>query len=359
MSNRINLYSLNRAGLSRFCDEMGLDSYRSDQLFYWLYVQNVDSFDEMTNLSKATRKKLSDVAALPKAVLHSSRTSRDGTEKFLFRLFDGRWIESVLIPEFDETGRVSRLTICVSSQVGCLFNCSFCATGKMGLLRNLTIGEITGQVLAVHAMAKKKYGKRITNIVYMGMGEPFHNYGPVTDSAEILCDPGGLHLSPRRITLSTVGLTSQIRRYAKEKKTWNLAISLHAADDAKRSKLMPVNKKMNLEKLKEAITFYHQELKQPVTYEYLLFDGFNDGSEDARKLAKIAHWVPSKVNIIVYNRVEGVPFKRAAEKKTDRFLGVLTELKVRATVRRNRGDDIEAGCGQLAILKEKGEQRKL
>ncbi len=352
MNTHINLSALNKEELSGFCKELGLERYRSDQLFQWIHQKNAGSFDEMTNLPKALRERLVEKAELKGVRKVRESRSRDGTIKCLFRLHDDKLVEAVLIPELYEDGAADRLTVCVSSQVGCAFGCRFCATGKMGFLRNLSVGEITGQVLSINTLAEAGYGKRITNIVYMGMGEPFHNYGPVVDSAGILCDPLGLGLSPRRITISTVGLTRQIRQYADEKRPWNLAISLHAADDEKRRQIMPINEKRDLAALRTAIEHYYRTMHLPVTYEYLLFDRFNDSPEDARKLAKIARWVPSKVNIIMYNHVEGVTLHRAPEERLNHFLSELTRQGARATVRRSRGDDIDAGCGQLAISEQ-------
>ncbi len=349
MTTRINLSACNKLQLDEFCNELDLPRYRADQLFQWIYLKNAGSFGEMTNLSKALRGEFEQRAELRGVRQTSVSRSKDGTTKCLFRLHDEKLVEAVLIPEFFDDGVADRLTVCVSSQVGCVFGCSFCATGRMGFFRNLTIGEITGQVLSMNAIAEAEYGKRITNIVYMGMGEPFHNYAPVVDSAEILCDPLGLNLSPRRITISTVGLTRQIRTYADEKRPWNLAISLHAADDEKRNQIMPINETLNLAALRQVLVHYHRTMKQPVTYEYLLFDQFNDSPDDARNLAAIARWIPSKINIIMYNSVEGVTLQRAREDRLNRFMSELTNLGARATVRRSRGDDIDAGCGQLAI----------
>ena len=359
MTPRINLSELNRKQLSEFCSRLELKKYRADQLFQWIHHKNAGAFDEMTNLSKDLRSLLSEQAELKGVRTASVNRSADGTVKCLFRLHDDKLVEAVLIPEFYEDGVADRLTVCVSSQVGCIFGCSFCATGKMGLFRNLTIGEITGQVMSINQIAEKEYGKRITNIVYMGMGEPFHNYQPVVESAEILCDPLGLDLSPRRITISTVGLTRFITRYADERRPWNLAISLHAADDDKRNQIMPINESLNLSALRKSLEHYHNVMHQPVTYEYLLFDRFNDSPDDARKLAKIARWVPSKINIIMYNDVEGVDLQRAKEDRLNRFMSELSRMGARATVRRSRGDDIDAGCGQLAIKDQDGRGRTI
>jgi len=346
-----DLKSLTRDELGEFCTELELQGYRRDQIFQWLYQKGVSDFEEMTNLSKDLRALLDDVAEIKKLTIHRQQESVDGTIKFLFKLDNDSddKIEAVLIPDFYPDGVPNRLTVCVSSQVGCVFGCSFCATGKMGFYKNLSHGEITDQVQIINGIAEKKYGKGITNIVYMGMGEPLHNYKAVTESVAILNDPLGLEISPRRITVSTVGLTKQIKQLADEQQPFNLAISLHAANDEKRDKIMPVNHSMNLEKLEEAVKYYFHKLKKPVTYEYLLFDEFNDSESDAKKLAKIAQWIPSKVNIIMYNSVKGVELKRVKENRLDNFMKTLVHHEVTATVRRSRGDDIEAGCGQLAV----------
>lgn len=362
MSTPVNLSAYNKLQLRDFCNKLALPRYRADQLFQWIHLKNAGSFGEMSNLPKGLRHELGKKAEL-KGVVRASRASvsqsKDGTAKCLFRLHDDKLVEAVLIPEFFDDGVADRLTVCVSSQVGCVFGCSFCATGKMGLFRNLSCGEITGQVLAMNAIAEADYGKRITNVVYMGMGEPFHNYTPVVDSAEILCDPLGLNLSPRRITISTVGLTRQIRDYADAQHPWNLAISLHAADDDKRNRIMPINETLDLKALRGALEHYHRIMHRPVTYEYLLFNNFNDALDDARKLAGIARWIPSKINIIMYNSVDGVSLQRAREDRLDRFMAELTRKGARATVRRSRGDDIDAGCGQLAIREQDGQGKTM
>ncbi|TVQ67860.1 MAG: 23S rRNA (adenine(2503)-C(2))-methyltransferase RlmN [Balneolaceae bacterium] len=346
-----DLKQLSRSELSDFLAEMGLPRYRADQVFQWLYQKGADSFAQMTNLSKELRKRLEEVACITRAKEFSRQEAADGTIKFLFRLDDPRdyKVEAVLIPDFYEDGVVKRITVCVSSQVGCMFGCSFCATGRMGFFRNLSHGEIADQVQAINELSEERFGKKITNIVYMGMGEPLHNYHAVVESVRIITDPLGVDLSPRRITISTVGLTKQIRQLAREGLGANLAISLHAADDQKRNEIMPINESLNLKELEEAVREYHRITKSAVTYEYLLFDRFNDHAEDALNLVKIARWVPSKVNIIMYNNVAGVSLKRVREERLNEFMKVLIRHKVTATVRRSRGDDIDAGCGQLAI----------
>lgn len=355
--SKTDLKSLSREELKQFCSELQLQSYRTEQIFQWLYQKGAASFDEMTNLSKDLRAKLDEIATIKQIRLHKQLESTDGTIKFLFEL-DGQnrdKIEAVLIPDFYPDGSTNRLTVCVSSQVGCIFGCSFCATGKMGFFRNLSHGEIVDQVQFINEVAKRKFDKKITNIVYMGMGEPLHNYSAVVESASIITDEMSIGLSPKRITISTVGLTKQIIQLANEQRPFNLAISLHAADDEKRNRIMPINKSLNLEKLEQAVHYYYSEMMLPLTYEYLLFDNFNDSIHDAHKLADIAQWVPAKVNIIMYNKVAGVDLNRAREDRLDKFMKTLVNRGVTATVRRSRGDDIDAGCGQLAI--REGQER--
>ncbi len=346
---KYDLKSLSKAQLIQLCEELGIEKFRAKQLFQWLYQKGASSFDEMTNLSKELRDRLATIAFIRSISLAQKQVSRDGTTKFLFDLFDQRQVEAVLIPEFFPDGVADRLTVCVSSQVGCVFGCSFCATGKMGFFRNLTPGEIVDQITVINTYAMETFGKKITNIVYMGMGEPLHNYQSVISSTTILTDKLGLELSPKRITVSTVGLAKQIKQIADEGHEFNLAISLHAPVDDKRDKIMPINASLNLGALKEALQYYYTKTQKPVTFEYLLFDEFNDTDEDAKSLATISKWLPSKVNIIMYNNVLGVELQRAREDRLNKFMRALTKYNVRATVRRSRGDDIDAGCGQLAI----------
>lgn len=347
--SKIDLKSLNRQQLLQQCTDWGLARYRSDQVFRWLYERGITEIDEMTNLSKKDRQMLQEKAYIRSLKPIHEQRSKDGTIKFLFELEDQRKVEAVLIPEFFDDGVADRLTVCISSQVGCVFGCAFCATGRMGFFRNLSHGEIVDQVVHVNRISEETYGKRITNIVYMGMGEPLHNYSAVMESAAIICDKRSIDLSPKRITISTVGLTDKIKQWADEGHAYNLAISLHAADDVKRDQIMPVNERLDLVKLEEAVRYFVSKIDKRITYEYLLFSGFNDGKKDAKNLATICSWASSKVNIIMYNNVQGVELMRASESRLDAFLGFLKTHGVRATVRRSRGDDIDAGCGQLAI----------
>lgn len=358
---KTDLKALSRKELETFCEELGLHSYRADQLFRWLYQKGARQFSEMTNLSLELRERLDGIARVGNIELEKRQESADGTVKYLFRLNDERLsrIEAVLIPDPAKSKTPKRLTVCVSTQVGCLFGCRFCATGKMGFFRNLTHGEIVDQVGFINRDAEERYGKSVTNVVYMGMGEPLHNYRAVVESAAILTDERATGLSPKRITVSTVGLPKQIRQLADEGPPVRLAISLHAADDEKRNRIMPINRSLNLTALEEAVRYYYDRRMEPVTYECLLFDSMNDSPEDARRLASIAQWVPSKVNIIMYNPVPGVPFDRVGEDRLNRFMKSLVKYGVTATVRRSRGDDIDAGCGQLAVQQEIGKGKSI
>ena len=351
-SEKLDVKSLTKEELLAYCAKRGWPHFRANQLFQWLYQKGVNKFEVMTNLPKKMREYLQEHATITRIIPSMQQQSKDGTIKILFQLNDwddNNKIEAVLIPDFFPDGAANRLTVCVSSQVGCFFGCQFCATGKMGFFRNLSHGEIVDQVQFINEIALEKYGKKITNIVYMGMGEPLHNYTSVTQSAAIISDPLSIELSPKRITVSTVGLTKQIKKLATDQQPFNLAISLHAAIDDKRDKIMPINNSMNLVELKKAVQYYYQATEQAITYEYLLFDEFNDSIQDADALASIVGWAPSKVNIIMYNNVAGVALNRAREDRLDLFLNRLSKHKIRATVRRSRGDDIDAGCGQLAI----------
>lgn len=257
----------------------------------------------------------------------------------------------MLIPDFDEEGDPRRLTVCVSSQVGCAMACSFCATGQMGFQQNLTSGEIFDQVWRMNALAQEQYGRGISNIVFMGMGEPLLNYDNVLRAIAALTSPDGMGLSPKRITVSTVGLARRIRQLADDGTKFNLAISLHAPSDEKRSSIMPVNRaaSTDLTALKDAVQHYARQTGRGVTYEYCMFSGFNDSEDDARRLADVAAWAPSKVNLIMYNPVSGLGFAPTPEPKLNRFIRILVERGITVTVRRSRGQDIDAACGQLAV----------
>ncbi|SHK92335.1 23S rRNA (adenine(2503)-C(2))-methyltransferase RlmN [Rhodothermus profundi] len=347
----IDLRTLSREELERLAEDLGEPRYRGRQLFKWIYGKGAVSVAQMTDLPKSFRAELARRTCITRLEPVRQLTASDQTIKVLFRLPSGRHIESVLIPDFDETGRVRRLTVCVSSQVGCAMGCAFCATGLMGFQQNLTAGEIYDQVWQLNQLAETRFGRRITNVVYMGMGEPLLNYDAVLRSVALLTDRDGLGLSPRRITVSTVGLARRIRKLADDRVRFRLAVSLHAPTNAQRSAIMPVNRseQTDLDDLIEAIRYFEQRTGQIITYEYCLFEGFNDRPEDAHRLADLTRRAPGKVNLILYNPVEGLPFCRPSEARLQAFIRVLVARGVTVTVRRSRGQDINAACGQLAI----------
>ncbi len=321
---------------------LGVEPYRARQIFQWIYNKNATSFEEMTNLSKSLRQKLSEKAKIltlsPISVRHSSES---GTVKFLFRLPDGNAVESVYIPD------QKRRTVCVSSQVGCALKCRFCQTGKMGLKRNLTAGEIVDQVLAI----ERELGVSVTNVVMMGMGEPFHNYENALRAAELFSHPEGIAIGQRRVTISTAGLVPEIRRFTAEKRRFKLAISLNATTNAKRNFLMPINKKYPLEVLLEAVRDYSRQSRNRVTFEYVLLAGENDSVEDARRLRALLKGIHCKINLIPYNPT-GPGFQPPSEEKLEIFIRELLDFPAPVTVRRSRGTDIDAACGQLYIKNE-------
>ena len=351
----LDLRALDQDALVAFAQDLGEPAFRGRQLWKWVHEKGATDFGEMTSLSKAFRARLGEVARIGTLTEVTRQTARDGTVKALFRLPTGRHVEAVLIPDVDrETGRARRLTACVSSQVGCAMACSFCATGRMGFLENLTAGQIADQAHAMNALAHETFGRGLTNVVYMGMGEPMQNYAAVLQSVSLITD--GLGLAPRRVTVSTVGLARRIRQLADDQAEgrtplFGLAISLHAPTDAQRSAIMPVNRseKTDLTALRDAVRHYHLRTGRPVTYEYCMFAGANDSQADARALARVAHWAPSKVNLIMYNPVEGTGFSPSSEARLDAFIQTLVSKGVRVTVRRSRGQDIDAACGQLAV----------
>ncbi|WP_457651400.1 23S rRNA (adenine(2503)-C(2))-methyltransferase RlmN [Rhodocaloribacter sp.] len=347
----VDLKAMDREELEAFAEQMGQPRFRGRQLFKWLFGKGASSFDEMTDLPKAFREKLSGTAMLRTITPVAEQTARDRTVKALFELSSGEKIETVLIPDFDENGRAKRLTVCVSSQVGCAMACSFCATGQMGFRQNLTAGEIVDQVRFMNDEALERFGRTITNVVYMGMGEPLLNYAHVLRSVAVLTDADAFGLSPKRITVSTVGLARRIRQLADDEPRVTLAVSLHAPTDEKRSAIMPVNRRAatDLDALREAIRYYTRRTGRRVTYEYCMFAGYNDTDDDARALADVVSWAPSKVNLIMYNPVEGLGFSRTSEDRLNRFIRILVRRGVTVTVRRSRGQDIDAACGQLAV----------
>lgn len=337
-----NLRKLSLEELETVLVELGEPKFRAKQIYEWLWNKSLHSIDEMTNLSKDLRSKLSNIYEILPASEEIVQKSKDGTIKIGYKLQDDRMVEGVLIPS-DE-----RMTACVSSQVGCTLNCTFCATGKLKRERNLEPGEIYDQVVSLNNQALENYGKPLSNIVYMGMGEPLLNYDNVLKSIEKITSPKGLGMSPRRITLSTVGVARNIIRLADEGKKFNLALSLHAPTNEKRMQIMDINKSNPLEKVMEALQYFYSKTRNKITFEYILFDNFNDSIEDAKELVKLCRQVPAFVNIIEYNQVEGVAMTKAQKSKRDAFIQYLEKNGVTAKVRISRGEDIDAACGQLA-----------
>ena len=349
--SKINLRARSLAELEGFFADLGEPRYRARQVFRWLWTRDADGLDAMTDLPKALRARLAEVAVVHSPVFETVQTARDGTLKALVRLASGRHVETVLIPDFDEEGDPRRLTVCVSSQVGCAMACAFCATGTMGFRQNLDAGEIADQVRLMRAEARARYGRDVTNVVFMGMGEPLQNLKAVLASIDVMTHPDGLGMSPKRITVSTVGLARRIRELGDLRVRFGLAVSLHAPTDPKRSSIMPVNRSeaTDLTALRTAIQHFTRQTGNRVTYEYCVFEGFNDGVDDAKALARVAAWAPSKVNLIMYNRVEGLDFQPTDEGTLNRFIRTLVAHGVTVTVRRSKGQDIDAACGQLAV----------
>jgi len=324
--------------------ELGEPKFRAKQVYEWLWKKGAHSFEAMTNLSKKLRETLAERYVINAIVEDKVQLSSDGTIKTRFRLHDGHLIESVLIPVPDD----GRFTVCVSSQVGCSLTCKFCATGRMKRLRNLDASEIFDQVWLVNQQALTHFGHPLTNVVYMGMGEPLLAYRPVMESVERLTAADGLNMSPRRLTISTAGVAKIIRQLADDGCKTNLALSLHAADDNKRNEIMPINESNNLEELMDALEYFYQKTKNRISYEYIAFQNFNDTQEDAANLVRLCKRFPVRVNIIEYNPIDDAPFAKSEEDQIDRFARYLRERDVVATVRRSRGKDIDAACGQLA-----------
>lgn len=300
----------------------------------------------MSNLSKAFREQLREEFVINAVKVKNSQVSADKTIKSSFLLHDQHLVEGVLIPADD------RMTACVSSQVGCSLSCKFCATGYMDRKRNLNADEIYDQVVLIGRQATEQYQTPLTNIVYMGMGEPLLNYSNVLKSIDRITSPDGLNMAAKRITVSTAGIGKMIKKLGDDQVRFNLALSLHAANDAKRNEIMPINEQNSLKTLAESLKYFYAKTRTPVTFEYIVFNGFNDGLEDAADLAKFCKHVPCKVNIIEYNPIAFADFTNASEDKIDAFANYLRKQGVTTNIRRSRGKDIDAACGQLAI-KEK------
>ncbi len=344
-----NLRALSLEELQDVIKDWNEPSFRAKQVYEWLWKKSVGDISEMTNLSKSLREKLAAEYFIPKVKVHHSQFSSDGTIKSRLQLHDAHFIEGVLIPT------AKRMTACVSSQVGCSLSCKFCATGYLPRKRNVDFDEIVDEVVLINQQAQEHFGKNLTNIVFMGMGEPLLNYKNLLKAIERISSPDGLGMSPRRITVSTAGVSKMIRQLGDDQVKFKLALSLHAADDAKRNEIMPINESNNLEELIEALNYFYKATGSEITFEYILFKDFNDSVEDANNLIKIYRQVPADlINIIEYNPIENANFEKPEDDQVQQFMDYLESKKVNARLRRSRGKDIDAACGQLANVDHPG-----
>jgi 23S rRNA (adenine2503-C2)-methyltransferase len=342
--SRPDFAELAREELAGALVNLGGKPFHGRQVFRWIHQRGVTDFALMTDLSTALRATLHDAASVTTPIVERRDVSVDGTTKYLLRLADGTHIESVFIPN------TPAQTFCVSTQVGCAMKCAFCLTGKMGLVRNLTAGEIAGQVrVLAHDTG---LAGTVFNVVLMGMGEPLHNYDAVMKAIRIMADEQGLGVHPRRVTLSTVGLVPALARLAEEPLMPNLAISLHATTDEQRDGLVPINRKHNLAAVIEAVRTLPQRRRGKVTFEYVLLDGVNDTPDDARRLVKLLHGLKAKVNLLPLNEAAGIPFARPSDERVNAFAKILVDHDLVVSVRRSRGRDIRAACGQLIVESE-------
>lgn len=342
-NSKIDIRGLSIDKLREHFSALGEPAFRAKQVYEWLWEKSCVDFEEMSNLSKPLREKLKNLFTINNLSIHQSQFSTDKTIKNTFKLYDRNIIEGVLIPATD------RMTACVSSQVGCSLTCKFCATGYMDRKRNLNPDEIYDQVVLIDRQAKENYQAPLTNIVYMGMGEPLLNYANVLKSIERITAKDGLNMSAKRITVSTAGIAKMIRKLGDDEVRFNLALSLHAASDEKRNTIMPINEQNSLKALADALKYYFSKTKNPVTYEYIIFNDFNDTLQDAEELAKFCRHIPCKVNIIEYNPISFADFQNAETDRTDEFAAYLRKHGINTNIRRSRGKDIDAACGQLAV----------
>ena len=338
-SQRVDLKNLSSSELTEFLGSFGKERYRSVQILRWLYQKGAQSFDEMTNLSKRFRQELGQVSFISSLNPLHMEQAKDGTKKFLFQLDNGNRVESVLIPD------KARLTLCLSTQVGCAFGCRFCLTGKLGWKRDLTTSEILNQILAVRRTLPEKAS--ITNVVLMGMGEPLANYENTLKALALMVHPDAFKFSSRRITLSTVGLLPKLEQLSKEKISFCLAISLNATDEETRSYLMPVNRRYPLNKILRLCKNFPLRPRSRITFEYVLVKGINDSPQDAKRLIRILRGIPSKVNLIPLNEAPEIPLKKPSDEAVKQFQEILMEGGLTAIVRASKGREISAACGQL------------
>jgi 23S rRNA (adenine2503-C2)-methyltransferase len=338
-----NIRNLNYEQIEAYFLSINEKKFRAKQVWEWLWKKHALSFDDMSNISLDLRSKLASEFSFPSLKVDTSQYSADGTIKSRFQTFDGHKVEGVLIPAEE------RKTACVSSQIGCSLSCKFCATGYMERKRNLNFDEIYDEVVLLNQQSERVYDKKLSNIVFMGMGEPLLNYNNVLKAIEKITSQDGLFMSPKRITVSTAGVAKQIKKLGDDKVRFKLALSLHAANDIKRNEIMPINETNNIKALIEALNYFYQQTGNEITFEYILFKNFNDSLKDADELIKIFRQVPAHlVNIIEYNPIDNVSFVKPDQDVTDQFVVHLAKHRVNAHLRRSRGKDIDAACGQLA-----------
>lgn len=345
MSIKKDIRALTKTELRDFFVVNGDKAFRGNQVYEWLWSKSAHSFDDMTNISKETRQMLETHFVINHIQVDDMQRSSDGTVKNAVRLHDGLIVESVLIP----TG--SRTTACVSSQVGCSLDCSFCATARLKKMRNLNPDEIFDQVAAINQESLLYYNHKLSNIVFMGMGEPLMNYNNVLKSIEKITSEEGLGMSPKRITVSTSGVPKMIKKLADDDVKFNLAVSLHSAIDEVRSEIMPFSKAFPLKDLKESLEYWYAKTNSRVTYEYVVWEGINDSKEAIQALVKFCKYVPCKVNLIEYNPIDDGDFQQAKPQTIDDYISILEMNDIIVNVRRSRGKDIDAACGQLANKK--------
>jgi len=342
MENKKDIRALTKDQLRDFFVKNGDKAFRGNQVYEWLWNKGAHSFEDMTNVSKETRKMLEEHFVINHIEVDKMQQSSDGTVKNAIKLHDSLIVESVLIPS------KKRTTACVSSQVGCSLNCTFCATARLKRMRNLNPDEIYDQVVSIDRQSRLYEDHPLTNIVFMGMGEPLLNYDNVMKAIEMIVSDEGLGMSPRRITLSTVGLPKMIKQLADDEVKFNLAVSLHSAIDEVRSKMMPVNKKHNLSELLESLQYWYARTAKRITFEYVVWKGINDKKKDIDALVEYCKKVPSKVNLIEYNAIDDSDFQQADPKAIEYYVRELERNNITVNVRRSRGKDIDAACGQLA-----------
>lgn len=340
--NKKDIRALSLHELEAYFSSIGEKPFRAKQVYEWLWNKNAHSLSEMTNLSKSLRENLENHFSIKPAEIHVMQRSIDGTIKNAVKLHDGNVVESVLIPT------AKRTTACVSSQVGCSLDCTFCATAQLTRMRNLTAAEIVDQVTLIDKQSREYHQKPLSNIVFMGMGEPLLNYSSVTDAIRKITEDKGLGMSPRRITVSTSGIPKLIEKLADENLKVKLALSLHSAIEEKRNQLMPFSVKFPLTSIMESLSYWYQKTKSRITLEYIIWKGINDGNEDIRALIKFCKSIPSKVNLIQYNSIEGGKYSQANSNKIQNYVTALEQENIIVKIRKSRGDDIDAACGQLA-----------